>query len=138
MKEPFLKTGHILSLLKEAGMLRIGGKIASLRTARGWKQEDLAKKLKTTAPNVSRWEAGRIIPSAEALAQLAKVFDVTVDYFLFEDVPLKPRGGFKDEELAQQLGQIDTLDDEARLCFKRFIRAIIAEQKVKEALAHGT
>ena len=137
MKEPSLKTDNILSLLKEAGMLHIGGKIASLRTARGWKQEDLAKKLKTTAPNVSRWEAGRIIPSAEALAQLAKVFDVTVDYFLFEDVPLKPRGGFKDVELAQQFGEIDTLDDEARLCFKRFIRAIIAEQKVKEALAHA-
>ena len=134
MKEPFLKTGHILSLLKEAGMLHIGDKISALRNSKGWKQEELAKRLKTSTPAVSRWEAGKIIPSAEALAQLAKVFDVTVDYFLFDDVPLKPRGGFKDEELAQQLGQIDTLDDEARLCFKRFIRAIIAEQRVKEAI----
>jgi len=138
MKEPFLKPGLILNALKEAGMLRIGDKISSLRAAKGWKQEDLAKRLKTTAPNLSRWEAGRIIPSAEALAQLAKVFDVTVDYFLFDDVPIKPRGGFKDPELAQQFGQIDTLDDEARLCFKRFIRAIIAEQKVKQALEHAS
>lgn len=136
MKRLFFKTGPIISLLREAGMLRIGDKISALRAARGWKQEDLAKQLKTTAPNISRWEANRIIPSAEALAMLAKAFDVTVDYFLFDDVPIKPRGGFKDAELAQQFGQIDTLDDEARLCFKRFIRAIIAEQRVKEAIEH--
>ena len=134
MNKSLSKTDLILAALAEAGMRNIGDKISALRNSKGWKQEDLAKRLKTSTPAVSRWEAGKIIPSAEALANLAKVFDVTVDYFLFNDVPLKPRGGFKDEELAKQLGQIDTLDDEARLCFKRFIRAIIAEQKVKQAL----
>ena len=122
---------------QEAGMLRIGPKIESLRAAKGWKQEDLAKRMKTTASAVSRWESGKIVPSAEALAQLAQVFDVTVDYFLFEDVPLKPRGGFKDPELVKQFEQIDNLDAEARIGFKRFLKALIAEKKVNEALGHG-
>lgn len=137
MKSALLETGPILISLKEAGMLRIGEKIDTLRAAKGWTQEDLAKKLKTTPSAVSRWKGGHIIPSAETLAQLAKLFDVTVDYFLFDDVPLKPRGGFKDAELIEQLEQIDSLDDEARIGFKRFLKALIAEKKVNEALGHA-
>ena len=137
MKGALGEPGPILISLKGAGMLHIGEKIDTLRAAKGWTQEDLAKKLKTTPSAVSRWKGGHIIPSAETLVQLAKLFDVTVDYLLFDDVPRKPRGGFKDAELIHQLEQIDSLDDEARIGFKRFLKALIAEKKVNEALGHG-
>jgi transcriptional regulator with XRE-family HTH domain len=118
----------------EAAMPHIGEKVQTLRSAKGWTQEEFAKKMHTTASAVSRWEAGRSIPSGETLAEWARLFDVTVDYFLFEDVPLQSRGGLKDPELRLQVEQIDHLDDEARAGFKRFLKALIAEKKVKEAL----
>lgn len=117
-------------------MPHIGEKIQTLRMGKGWTQDDFAKKMKTTASAVSRWESGRIIPSGETLAEWAKLFDVSVDYFLFEDVPRQPRGGLKDPELRQQMEQIDDLDDEARAGFRRFLKALIAEKKMREALSH--
>ena len=118
-------------------MPHIGEKVQALRTAKGWTQEEFAKKMRTTASAVSRWEAGRSIPSGETLAEWAKLFDVSVDYFLFDDVPRQPRGGLKDPELRKQMEQIDDLDAEARAGFRRFLKALIAEKKVKEALSHG-
>lgn len=137
MKTALSKSGPTLASLMEVEMLRIGEKIDALRAAKGWSHEELAKKMKTTPSSISRWKSGRIVPSAETLAQLAKLFDVTVDYFLFDDVPLKARGGFKDPELIKQFEQIDDLDEEARIGFKRFLKALIAEKKVNEALGHG-
>jgi transcriptional regulator with XRE-family HTH domain len=118
----------------EAAMPHIGEKVQALRTTKGWTQEEFAKKMHTTASAVSRWESGRSIPSGETLAEWAKLFDVSVDYFLFDDVPRQPRGGLKDPELRQQMEQIDELDPEARAGFKRFLKALIAEKKMKEAL----
>jgi hypothetical protein len=39
---------------------------------------------------ISRYEHGRITPSAEVLIRLVEVFDVTTDYLLLEDAPGVP------------------------------------------------
>lgn len=70
----------------------IGEKIQALRTMKSWSQDDLARKLGTKAPNISRWENNRGTPSAEALRELAKIFDVSADYLLFDETPLTPGG----------------------------------------------
>jgi len=128
------RTRLIMASMKEAGMLRIGDKIETLRKAKGWSHEELAEKMGTTPSSVSRWKSGRVTPSAETLAQLAQLFDVTVDYLLFDDVPLQPRGGIKDPELLRQFEEIDNLDEEAKIGFKRFLKALIAEKRMKEVL----
>lgn len=115
----------------------IGEKIQTLRTAKGWSQDDLAKKLGTKAPNVSRWENGHTLPATETLKQLGELFEVSVDYLLYDKTPLKPLVGFKDDELLEQFTQIDQLDDSARAALKRFLRALTAEKKVREALGHA-
>jgi len=126
-----LETGLILTSPREVTM-PTGEKIQALRTTKGWSQDDLAEKLGTKGPNVSRWETNRGTPSTETLRELAKLFNVSVDYFLFDEAPLRPLVGFKDEELVEQFCQIDQLDDTARFALKRIIRAMTAEQKIKE------
>ena len=133
---PFYRTSLILTSEQEAGM-PIGEKIQTLRTAKGWSQDDLAKKLGTKAPNVSRWENGHTLPATETLKQLGELFEVSVDYLLYDKTPFKPLVGFKDDELLEQFTQIDQLDDSARAALKRFLRALTAEQKVREALGHA-
>ena len=112
--------------------MTMGEKIQAIRTTKGWSQDDLADKLGTKAPQVSRWENGHSLPSTEALKDLGKIFGVSVDYLLYKETPYKPLVGFKDKELVEQFTMIDQLDESARAALKRFIRALTAEKKVRE------
>jgi transcriptional regulator with XRE-family HTH domain len=127
------KTSPILASLAEAAM-SIGSRIQSLRATKGWSQEELAKKLKTSGPNVSRWENNHGIPSVDALRELAQTFDVSVDYFLFDEAPMRPLSSLKDPDLAQQISQIDSLDEQDRAALKRFIKALTNEKRMRELL----
>ena len=60
----------------------LGQRICELRTASGWSQGDLAKKLGVAKQTVSNWENENIQPSIEMLVRLARLFNVTTDYLL--------------------------------------------------------
>ena len=60
----------------------LGQRIYELRTAIGWSQVAVAKKLNVTKQTVSNWENDNIQPSIEMLVRLAKVFNVSTDYLL--------------------------------------------------------
>lgn len=60
----------------------LGENIKTLRTAFGWSQVDLAKKLNITKQTVSNWENENIQPSIEMLVRLSKTFGVTTDRLL--------------------------------------------------------
>lgn len=66
----------------------LGQRICELRTALGWSQVELAKRLKVAKQTVSNWENENIQPSIEMLIRLAKLFNVTTDYMLgLETIP---------------------------------------------------
>ncbi len=60
----------------------IAEKIAELRTARGWTQAELARRLNMTRNGVNSWEQGLSMPSPAFLVELAKTFCVSTDYLL--------------------------------------------------------
>lgn len=60
----------------------IADKIKDLRTARGWTQAELARRLDVTRNGVNSWEQGLSMPSSALLIDLAKVFSVSTDYLL--------------------------------------------------------
>ena len=131
MKTPLCKTDPILASVWEAAMT-VGEKIQGLRATKGWSQEDLAVKLGTKPPQVSRWENNHSLPSTENIRDLGKLFGVSLDYLLYEETPFKPLVGFSDPELVAQFTAMDQLDESARAALKRFIRALSAEKKVRE------
>lgn len=66
----------------------LGQRICELRTALGWSQVELAKRLGVAKQTVSNWENENIQPSIEMLIRLAKLFNVTTDYMLgMENIP---------------------------------------------------
>ena len=66
----------------------LGQRIEELRTALGWSQVELAKRLGVAKQTVSNWENENIQPSIEMLVRLAKLFNVTTDYLLrLENIP---------------------------------------------------
>lgn len=60
----------------------LGQRICELRTALGWSQVELAKRLGVAKQTVSNWENDNIQPSIEMLMRLARLFNVTTDYML--------------------------------------------------------
>lgn len=60
----------------------LGQRICEIRTAHGWSQVELSKKLGVAKQTVSNWENDNIQPSIEMLIRLAKTFSVSTDYLL--------------------------------------------------------
>lgn len=66
----------------------LGQRITELRTALGWSQVELAKRLGVAKQTASNWENENIQPSIEMLVRMAKLFNVTTDYLLgLESIP---------------------------------------------------
>lgn len=60
-------------------------KITLLRKQKGLTQEALAFKLGIPRQAISKWETGECEPDISKLKELAKLFDVFIDYLLFDD-----------------------------------------------------
>ena len=64
----------------------IGEKIALCRKKAGLSQEALAAQLGISRQAVSRWETGEATPDTDKVVQLSRLFGVTTDYLLLDDV----------------------------------------------------
>ena len=57
-------------------------RIKELRAENELLQSDLASRLKVRQNTVSNWETGRSEPDQDALREMSKIFDVSIDYIL--------------------------------------------------------
>ena len=79
----------------------LGQRICELRTAIGWSQVDMAKRLGVAKQTVSNWENENIQPSIEMLVRISKLFGVSTDYVLgLEQIPRLSIEGLPDEVVA--------------------------------------
>lgn len=66
--------------------MKLSEKILLLRKRQGLSQEALAEQLHVSRQAVSRWEMGTALPDAANLLQLSRLFGVTADYLLREEL----------------------------------------------------
>ena len=57
-------------------------KIAEARTAKGWSQSELAKRLGTTQQQVARYESGENDVKSSIIVKMSNVLGVTISYLL--------------------------------------------------------
>ena len=62
----------------------IAKNIILLRKANKWTQSELADKLNYSDKSISKWERGDSIPDIEMLCEVAKVFNVSLEYLTIE------------------------------------------------------
>ena len=55
-------------------------RIKKARTALGWSQADLARRMFVTQPSVAAWESGRKAPHTKNLARLAMLLGVSFEW----------------------------------------------------------
>lgn len=68
-------------------------KITKLRKQNGWSQEDLAMKLNVSRQSVSKWESAASIPDLDKIVKLSRLFGVSTDYLLKDEVEENPDDG---------------------------------------------
>lgn len=64
----------------------LADKIIALRKKAGWSQEELAEQLGVSRQAVSKWEGAQSVPDMERILQMSKVFGVTTDYLLKDEL----------------------------------------------------
>ena len=64
----------------------LADKIIRLRKKNGWSQEELADKMNVSRQAVSKWESAQTIPDLEKILLLGRLFGVTTDYLLKDEI----------------------------------------------------
>ncbi len=70
--------------------MALAERVKQLRTEHHWSQGDLAERIDADPAQISRYENGRITPSADAIIRLAETFGVSCDYLLVDGAPADP------------------------------------------------
>jgi len=70
----------------EVKTMILADKIIILRKKNGWSQEELAEKMKVTRQSVSKWEGAQSVPDLDKILQLARIFGVSTDYLLKDEL----------------------------------------------------
>jgi transcriptional regulator with XRE-family HTH domain len=111
-------------------VMTLGEKIKKLRSEKGISQEELGRLMDVHYTHVSRYERNQSTPSMEALKKLAKVFKVSADYLLFDDVEKMAMGDIHDSDLLHQFQELDQLDEDIRGKARFVLDAILTQQQV--------
>ena len=64
----------------------LADKILSLRKSNGWSQEELAEKMNVSRQSISKWESAAAIPDINRILEMSKLFGVSTDYLLKDEI----------------------------------------------------
>lgn len=86
----------------------LADKIINLRKKEGMTQEDLANEIGVSRQSVSKWEASMSMPDLDKIMKLSRIFDVSTDFLLNDDLGMEQ---FVVEEVSEtQAGHVFDLD----------------------------
>lgn len=85
--------------------MQLNDKILLLRKKKGWSQEQLADRVGVSRQSVSKWESGNAMPDLDKIVVLSRIFNVTTDYLLKDDV--SPEEGDSGERVPPEDGTSD-------------------------------
>lgn len=114
-------------------MLDFGKKIITLRKAKDWSQDDLAKEIEASRIMIGKYERNENSPSVEVLIKLAKVFDVSLDYLIGEG-----EIAHYNKEIIQRIEDIEKLDNSTRDKLFFLIDNVIQNFKTKQAFGNAS
>ncbi len=77
--------------------MKFGEKLQKLRRGAGMSQEELAGRLEVSRQAVSRWELDGTLPDAGRVAELSRIFSVSADYLLKDELETPEPPAFPQE-----------------------------------------
>ena len=110
--------------------MSFGDKLRELRRRKKWSQDELGSKVGIHGRHIGKYENGQVMPNAETLIKIAKVFDVSVDYLLFDSPSQTPQEIY-DNELLEYLAEVSKMDEQDKLVIKSLIEAYVKKKKIE-------
>lgn len=110
-------------------------RIKELRQEKDILQSDLAKRLKVGQATISNWETGRYEPDQDALREMSKIFDVSIDYIL-GNTDIKKAPSYEDAGLSTEEAAL--LDSFRKLTNdqKAFVLQAVEAEAIRRAGEH--
>ena len=71
---------------QEEPQMIFADKLIALRKKAGWSQEELAQQLNVSRQSVSKWEGAQSVPDLDKIVQLSRIFGVSTDYLLKDEL----------------------------------------------------
>lgn len=113
--------------------MKLGEKLLYLRKRKGLSQEQLASEVTVSRQAISKWELGESMPDTENVVQLTKIFDVSADFLLNDDIgiPTGAGGSEKTEnDIVHTMLENELKDDSDKMALKMY------ESKMKKSGNH--
>jgi transcriptional regulator with XRE-family HTH domain len=111
--------------------MNFGKKLRELRKERNLKQSDVAEAVGVDKVHVSNWEIGKTKPSLDSVAGVSKLFNVSIDYLIFDNVPREGVEAINDIDLYEYFRKAEVLPEDKKHTVKDLIDALVFREKVK-------
>jgi transcriptional regulator with XRE-family HTH domain len=115
--------------------MSFGQRLKRLRQERDWSQQQLANKLKIHQKQISGYERGLHLPSAELLIRIAELFNVSLDYLVMDRSDEGQRVQISDRELLQKLTEIDQLPERDKATIKAVLDTFLIKHRFQKLAA---
>jgi len=110
--------------------MAFGDKLRELRRQHKLSQDEFGKRVGIHGRHVGKYETGQVMPNAEALIKIAKIFNVSVDYLLLEMQDSRPNQP-QDKDLLRLFDEVSGMDEKDKEVVKSLIDAYIKKRKVE-------
>ncbi|MBN1952728.1 MAG: helix-turn-helix transcriptional regulator [Bacteroidales bacterium] len=114
----------------------LGKRIQKLSKENGLTQQELARRINISHPQIVRYENKGVQPPADVLSRLADVFGVSIDYLVNGDTQEKARANLKDPRLLSLFKAVENMDDKDKGIVSELINAFIFQRETQQRLAH--
>ena len=104
----------------------LGEKIRMLRQEQGLSQVLLEKKSGVNSKLLSKYENGRIIPTADTLRKIAQGLKTSADYLIFDNVPKEGLSQIQDLDLFEKFKEVERMDAKSKNIIKSLYRTQLA------------
>ena len=112
--------------------ITIGERLKTLRFEKKWSQAVLAQKVKIEQKQISKYERDEVLPGAETLINLSKIFGTTIDFILLGELNGQAAKLMRDKEMLDLFEQISTIDDSQKFVVMELLKAFIIKNKVAD------
>lgn len=108
--------------------MTFGERITYKRKQHKWSQDELAKKVGTSAPIIGRYERDEIKPSIEVATKIADALGVTIDYLVKDG-----ETAAYDKETVRRLSELQKLPNDEQTRVFEYMDLIIRDYNTKKA-----
>jgi transcriptional regulator with XRE-family HTH domain len=114
--------------------MTIGEKLKRLRNEKGLSQLALERLSGVHCKLLSKYENGKVEPTADTLRKISQALGVTSDYLIFDNAPLDGISQLKDLELFEKFKEVENMSVENKTMIKNMIDALLIKSKVESVI----